>query len=447
MMPTNTTQAERAITRAKVSLILNQPWFGALVMKLVIENGESMGVDTMATDGTRLYYSPKFVAGLTAQELEGVIAHEVMHCALLHPYRREQRDMTQWNIAGDLCINDILVQSGFVLPKGVLLDKKYSGLHAEKVYAMLGEQKQQSGGMPKDANGKHGIGGVMDSPPANPKPDPNQKPNPGKGQGKGQGKGKPQPQPGTGSQPGGQPQPSSQPSSQPQPQPGTGNVPTRTESDWTIDVVQAEKVASAAGKMPGGLAKELRKSRECRTNYREVLKRFIDRTVAVDYSWSNPNRRMLGQGYVLPGIRKENCGELLIGVDTSGSVSGVMLDQFAADIADIVQTVRPSKVHVVYCDTRVHGADEYEPDGEPFTFRKDVARGGTYFNPVFQWACEHQVEPRACLYLTDLEPGDSPNDPGYPVLWCVPETCRVKDWAWGEVVEVTMDHTMDQTRA
>jgi predicted metal-dependent peptidase len=41
-----------------------------------------VGFPTNDTDGRRLVYNPAFVEKLTAAELEGVLAHEVMHCAL-----------------------------------------------------------------------------------------------------------------------------------------------------------------------------------------------------------------------------------------------------------------------------------------------------------------------------------------------------------------------------
>jgi predicted metal-dependent peptidase len=50
-------------------------------------------VQTMATDGTTLFYAPDFVATLPDAELVGVMAHQVMHCALLHPFRRGSRDL------------------------------------------------------------------------------------------------------------------------------------------------------------------------------------------------------------------------------------------------------------------------------------------------------------------------------------------------------------------
>ena len=46
----------------------------------------------MATDGSRIVYNPAFVDELKPAELEGTLAHEVMHCALGHQCRRGERD-------------------------------------------------------------------------------------------------------------------------------------------------------------------------------------------------------------------------------------------------------------------------------------------------------------------------------------------------------------------
>jgi predicted metal-dependent peptidase len=43
----------------------------------------------MATDGRRILFNPEFVHSLQPEELEAVLAHEVLHCALGHHPRRE----------------------------------------------------------------------------------------------------------------------------------------------------------------------------------------------------------------------------------------------------------------------------------------------------------------------------------------------------------------------
>ena len=57
-------------------------FFGGLLSRLIIR--ENKGVKTMSTDGVSIHYNPKFVHELTDSEIMWVIAHEVLHCALLH---------------------------------------------------------------------------------------------------------------------------------------------------------------------------------------------------------------------------------------------------------------------------------------------------------------------------------------------------------------------------
>ncbi len=102
------------LTRARTQLLLSHPFFGALCLRLKLFPA---AISTMATDGRRIAYGPKFVASLTPAELEGVLAHEVMHCALAHHCRRGTRDLKLWNQAADYAINYLLVANGFTLPQ------------------------------------------------------------------------------------------------------------------------------------------------------------------------------------------------------------------------------------------------------------------------------------------------------------------------------------------
>src|SRR6476646_6735176 len=125
---------ERKLTRARTQLLLNQPFFGTLCLRLKLVPGE---LPTMATDGRRIVYDPAFVDELTPAELEAVLAHEVLHCALGHHCRRGARDPRLWNEAADLAINPILIGNGFTLPAGALVDPSFGNLSAEEIYARL----------------------------------------------------------------------------------------------------------------------------------------------------------------------------------------------------------------------------------------------------------------------------------------------------------------------
>jgi len=89
MSPQMTTAQK--LTRARTQLLLNQPFFGTLGLRLKLVPGS---LPTMATDGSRIVYNPVFVGELKPAELEGVLAHEVLHCALGHHCPRRSRSRT-----------------------------------------------------------------------------------------------------------------------------------------------------------------------------------------------------------------------------------------------------------------------------------------------------------------------------------------------------------------
>ena len=110
------------IQKSRAALLLDHPFFGTLLFRLGARPRTS--IETMATDGVSLFYNPKFVETLSAAQLMGTLAHEVMHPALQHHTRRNGRDPRRWNMACDYAINPILVDAGLTLPEGVLLEDR-----------------------------------------------------------------------------------------------------------------------------------------------------------------------------------------------------------------------------------------------------------------------------------------------------------------------------------
>ena len=76
MKPRQQTITAEKLTRARVRLVLAQAFFGTLSLRLKLIPGT---LPTMATDGSRIVYNPAFVDQLKPAELEGTLAHEVLH--------------------------------------------------------------------------------------------------------------------------------------------------------------------------------------------------------------------------------------------------------------------------------------------------------------------------------------------------------------------------------
>src|SRR6201982_2845036 len=98
------------IQKSRAALLLDHPFFGTLLFRLGARPGTS--IETMATDGVSLFYNQKFVETVSAAQLMGTLADEVMRPALQHQTRRNGRDPRRWNMACDYAINSILGHAG-----------------------------------------------------------------------------------------------------------------------------------------------------------------------------------------------------------------------------------------------------------------------------------------------------------------------------------------------
>lgn len=393
---------ETRITAARTRLLLDFPWFGSLAMRLQIEPTDQ--VKTFATDGTRLLYNPATAATYSDAELTGVMGHEVMHCALLHPYRRANRDHKLWNVATDYAINAEIIRSGLKLPAGILIDPQYDGLSADVIYAQLSKQQQQQGQPQPDPNGSSSA--------------------PQQGQGQGQG----QPAPDTGTVEDAPPVPD---------QPAPDQSQPMTATDWQIAAEQASDVAKGCGKMPGGMDRAVKQSRQQPADWRAILREFVEHTVPSDYSWLSPNRRQIANGVYLPGVTKENLGVIAVAVDTSGSIDARLLAAFSQELTAIAHETRPEVITVLYCDAQVQKTEEFATDDE-ITLHA-AGGGGTRFTPVFDAVAAWEQPPVCLIYFTDLDCYDKPAEPDYPVLWAT-DLAVTKDGPFGQTVRLTIDN-------
>ncbi len=421
----------RKLTRARTQLLLSQPFFGTLCLRLKLIAG---AVPTMATDGQRIVYDPAFVNSLQPAELEAVLAHEVLHCALGHHCRRGQRDPRLWNQAADLAINPLLVANGFSLPAGALIDPAFDNLSAEEIYARLLQRNiGSSGGKQAQSPQPQGSGGSAASPQQGP---PSQEPlKPGSAN-------QLVPQEEGSAETGGGETPSPRPggfgevldATTEDGQPASEAEKSRQQHEWNIAADQAIRSAKACGHEPASLDRPLSESRETKQDWRTILRDFIAARTPSDYRWNPPNRRYVASGLYLPSVEKSSLGTIVIGVDTSGSIDEQQLEQFAGEISAISEEAQPEATYVVYCDAAVQGSQEFGPS-EPVDL-EPKGGGGTDFRPVFEWVEENSIAPVCLIYLTDLCCHSYPPVPEYPVLW-VTDSRRTAPF--GETVRISLD--------
>ena len=186
-----------------------------------------------------------------------------------------------------------------------------------------------------------------------------------------------------------------------------------SSAEWKCAVVQAAKAAKMQDKLPASLKGLIDELVTSHVPWQDELSAFMNERVKDDYSWARPNKYYAGQAY-LPSLDGVGMGEVVIGIDTSGSVADI-IEEFGGHVQAICAASKPRCVHVVYCDARVNHVDTFHA-GEPIEI-KPHGGGGTAFEPVFDWVQKQGVTPACLLYLTDMY-GSFPDDPGYPTLWC-----------------------------
>ncbi len=442
------------VERCKMSTLFHQPFFGVGASKLRWEIDES--ISTACTDGTFIKFNPDFVRSLTKAEMIGLAVHEVMHVYSKHHLRRGDRDPMLWNVAADYFINLLIDdaireekarrgETCMALPEGALLDTKYRGLSTEDIYNML-KQEQDNPDTPGDEEGEEGNGenstdGEGAAPPTSgselhdtpqqgseaedaAQQEAGQSASEGE-DGQGGGKGRQQPV-GTWGDVIDAPMSSAKDMAD-------------AERDVEVMVEQASNLAKSRGKTPGCADELLDAYKKPVVDWRDVLRHMMQSLTVVDYTYqrSMPKMHHLLEQYgaFIPDYHRENMGELVVAIDTSGSVSGAEVAQFMGEIQSICDEVQPDKVHVVQCDSRVQHVDTFDA-GQPFEVSRIHGRGGTAFHPVFDWVDEEGIDPVALVYLTDGY-APAPDVPDYPVVWGV--TTDYQQHLFGEVLSVQFD--------
>lgn len=351
--------AREKLTKARTVLVLNHPFWASLALRLPLV--EDKRCFTGYTDGTKIAYNPKFIEDLTEPEVVTFIAHEICHPCLLHHLREGNREHERWNCAADYAINSVLVESGFELGGGGLIDGKFNGMSAESIYDLLPEIP------PKDWKGC-GVGEVRKYP-------------------------------------------------------GRGGVASAAEireqeAIWKTAITQAAQIAKSRNEMPSGLERVVNELLAPKIDWRAVLASYLTDTIDGDYSWAEPNRRYTNSGLFLPSTAQEPTGNILLFIDTSGSVSEEDMNELAGE-AQAVMSAYEVELDVVYVDDEVQGRQHFTTGDIPIKL-KPKGGGGTDYRPGFKWAEEQgqALMPACAIYLTDGYCCTFPDTPPpYPVLW------------------------------
>jgi predicted metal-dependent peptidase len=398
--------AERAaaarMTKARTQLILRQPFFGTLAMRL--KYSPDWTRPTAATDGRRLIYNPDFILTLTLPAVMGLIAHEICHCLFDHQGRRGTRDPKLFNIAGDFAINPMVADVGqdLELPPDCLMDPDFAGMTVEEIYSKIK---------------------LPDEPP------PPTRPSKGPEEGDGQGAGKPdgddqdEPQDGPGEPQGDKKTitPPTDPAAMPgdvldDPGPDPDD-PDQDDTPWETDALQARNIARQMGNMPAKIDAAITDKIKPTYTVADIVRRFVTESLKSNSTWRRPNKKFKAHGLTLPSLETPAPSSIAVMLDCSGSIAPAQIAAAVDAAAGIADELRTPLI-IIACNSQVTHYQRFEP-GEPVNISIGTG-GGTDFRPPFERLAEEGETPTAAVYISaDLcgtfpEPQD---EPPYPVAW------------------------------
>ncbi len=353
------------LTRARISLLLHQPFWGNLATRLILRDyTEHPWCTTAATDGRYFYYNRNFISKLNKNETVFLFAHEVEHCIYDHMSRRGSRKADMWNAAADFVINLELQEHhvGKMPDKktcGVegCLDVKYKGMFAEQVYDLLMKDPKASYcefDIHLEPGGKDGKG-----------------------------------------------------------EPMTEEEQRALSDEIRAAVMQAAKVD--VGNTPLAVKRMLKDITEPQMDWRQILNLKLQSMVKNDFTWMRCSRKAQGNGYYLPAMKEDFRLDVAIAIDSSGSISDEMIRDFLGEVRGIMEQFNDFKIHLWCSDTKVYNPVTFTPDNiDDIDTYEIMGRGGNDFRCNWEYMKENDIVPERFLHFTDgYDCGTGFGDPNY----------------------------------
>lgn len=129
---------------AVTELVTVATFFGSLCLSLRLVEDGATARGTCATDATHLFYDPEWMRAQALRVRMTAMAHEALHCGLLHCFRLEGRDLDLANEAADHVVNLALANEKWAqFWDGALMDPRFAGMSFEQVYAILKHERDQ----------------------------------------------------------------------------------------------------------------------------------------------------------------------------------------------------------------------------------------------------------------------------------------------------------------
>lgn len=371
---------EERISNQQVTIMNHDRYIAMAGVMLMVRIEVKDDVPTAYTNGRDIVIGRQFGESLTDAELRFVLLHELYHILFQHLRTWDflyKRNPQLANMACDYVINLMIDDDntdGFApMPRNAqgepkyLLDTTYRGMDTLQVFQKLEKN-------PPDPNGGSGQGGELDE----------------------------------------------------HGWEEAEEIPDEEQEAFGREVDEAiRQGALTAAKTGSGGNRAVDDLLQPEVNWREVLREFITQTCrGNDYStYSRPNRRYMSAGRYFPSGVSESVDELIIAIDTSGSIGQRELTKFLSEIQGAVEVTSPSSIRVLYWDTTICRDEVYGEQGQPVDqlvhSTKPAGGGGTWVGCVNEYIQEKQIQAQAVIVFTDGYLGGDWGTWSNPLLWCI----------------------------
>ena len=439
------TNVEKLWSRFLLKLKVQHPFFATVAMFAHFSLDEQVTV--AQTLNKQVVINPHFLTSISEDQRFSYLLHQILHLALGHIPRGQGRNELLWNIAADISVNNIIVEStAWPAAPQTAWDRRYSGDSVERIYASL--QKQVSSQTPPQASGTNSANSEVEENNRGDSGQAKKTPLPSKIQDKtknasGQSEKNDLTNPNQQKQTQGKAESTNHQSetnnSGASDQQNNAyadlakkyncqtdfNTNQNTESQasqeyWRTSMIKATQLNAhhQQGKGSASLNREIDLAVNGQIEWRPLLWKYATPDL-VDYH--EFDHRFIHAGYYTETLLSESIIVDVV-VDTSGSITRGELSRFLAEMRAI-HTCHPDiKLQFYYADDQLYGP--YEIPNNINNLPVPIGTGGTSFIPYFNQLDKNKSlleRPQAIIYFTDGYGYFPTSPPPTPVLWLLTE--------------------------
>mgnify|MGYP003704069141 FL=1 len=366
--------SEQRVTKSHIAIMRSKQFCmfaGVLSVGKVIFSED---IPTACTNGRDVIYNKDFIKTLDEKELNFVVLHEALHKAYQHMHLWKKLwkiNPMVANMAADYVVNYAIHEADeqseiAKRPDSALFDLKYKGMTTKQIFDSLMRDAEKNGGG-NEGNGGHDSHDWE----------------------------------------------------------GADSLSDEEKKEVAKQIDQALRQGEIIrGKMQGNKNRSVTEILEPKVDWREQLREFVNATCKNKdrTSWKRPHKRFIGHDIYMPSMIGEAIGQVVIGIDTSGSIGDKELNEFLTEVVAICDDVSPSSIELLYWDTHVAGHETYNQGDYHGLVQstKPAGGGGTTVGCVNEYIKDKRIQPEAVIILTD---GYVENDFGgnweHPTLWAI----------------------------